>query len=75
MTSLGFYPGYVSAEACLPPSGSDYKLLNTFEFIKAVSDTVLDKINAAYYDKPLIFTLATFKEKLFSHHRAVNINC
>ena len=25
-----------------------------FEFIKAVSDTGLDKINAAYYDKPLI---------------------
>ena len=26
-----------------------------FEFIKAVSDTVLDMINAAYYAKPLIF--------------------
>ena len=26
-----------------------------FEFIKAVSDTILDMINAAYYDKPLIF--------------------
>ena len=25
------------------------------EFIKAVSDTVLDMINDAYYDKPLIF--------------------
>ena len=29
-----------------------------FEFIKAVSDTVLDMINAAYSDKPLIFTKA-----------------
>ena len=28
------------------------------ELIKAVSDTVLDTINAAYYDKPLIFTMA-----------------
>ena len=61
MTSLGFYPGYVSAEACLPPSGSDYKLLNTFEFIKAVSDTVLDKINAAYDNKPLTFLLCYVK--------------
>ena len=28
------------------------------EFIKAVSETVLDMINAAYYDKPLIFIMA-----------------
>ena len=26
-----------------------------FEFIKAVSDTVVEIINALYYDKPLIF--------------------
>ena len=39
-------------------SGSEYKLLNIFEFIKIVSDTVLDMINAAYYDKPLLFTMA-----------------
>ena len=26
-----------------------------FEFIKAVSDSVLDMINAVYHDKPLIF--------------------
>ena len=40
-----------------------YKLLNTFEFTKAVSDTVLSiindrvfvMINAAYNDKPLMF--------------------
>ena len=30
------------------------KQLNAFEFIKAVSDTVLDMINAIYSDKPLI---------------------
>ena len=30
----------------------------TFRFIKAVSDTVLDMINAVYYDKPLIFIRA-----------------
>ena len=34
----------------------EYKLLNIFEFIKAVSDTVLDMRNAAYYDKPLILS-------------------
>ena len=33
-------------------------LLKKFKFIKAVSDTVLDMINAAYYDKPLIFITA-----------------
>ena len=43
----------------------------TFEFIKAVSDTVLDMINAAYHDKPLILIRATFREKLVSYHRAV----
>ena len=48
--------------------------MNTFHFIKAVSDAVLDMINAAYYDKPLILIRATFREKLFSHHQAVNIN-
>ena len=30
----------------------------TFEFIKAVSDTVLDAINAVYHDKPLVFIRA-----------------
>ena len=39
-----------------------------FEFIKAVSDTVLDMINAVYDDKPLIFIGATFREQLVSHH-------
>ena len=29
-----------------------------FEFIKAVSETVLDMINAVYYDKPLILIMA-----------------
>ena len=29
---------------------------DTFEFIKAVSLTVLDMVNSAYHDKPLIFT-------------------
>ena len=43
--------------------------------IKAVSDTVLDIINAVYCDLPLIFIGATFREKLVSHLHAVNINC
>ena len=46
-----------------------------FKFIKAVSDTVLDTINATYYAKPLIIIEAMFREKLVSHHQAVNINC
>ena len=39
-----------------------------FEFIKAVSDTVLDMINSADHDKPLIFIGATVQEKLISIH-------
>ena len=42
----------------LPSSGSEHKSLNTFEFVQAVSDTVLDMTNAAYHDKPLIFIMA-----------------
>ena len=41
-------------------------------FIKAVSDTVLDMINAIYHDKPLISIGATYREKLVPHHRAVH---
>ena len=44
-------------------------------FIKGVSDTVLNMINAAYHDKPFIFIGASFREKLVSHHQAVNIYC
>ena len=32
----------------------NWKRLKTFKFIRAVSGTVLDMINATYYDKPLI---------------------
>ena len=70
--AFDFYRGYVSGKARLPSSGSEYKLLNTFEFIKAAYDTVLGMINAAYYDKPFIFIWATFREKLVSHHHAVS---
>ena len=44
---------------------SDWEQNANLEFIKAVSDTVFDMINAAYYDKPLI---------LISHNQAVNTN-
>ena len=47
-------------------------MLNTFEFIKAISDTVFDMINAFYPDKPLVFIRATFQKKFVSHHPAVN---
>ena len=46
----------------------------TFEFIKAVSDTVLDMINAVHHDKPWIFNGATVREKLNSHHQTVSRN-
>ena len=66
---------------------NEYKLLKTFEFTKAASDTVISMMNGAYddkplifigatyRDKPLIFIGATFQEKLVSHHQSVNINC
>ena len=49
----------------------------TLQFIKAVSDPLFDMINDAYYDKPLIFIGGSFREKLVTHHQAVNIytNC
>ena len=59
-------------EACLPSSGSEYKLLNTLELIKAVSDTVFNMINAVYHDKSLMFIVAKFWEKLVPHYQAVN---
>ena len=40
------------------------------ELIKAVSHTIFDTMNAVYHDKTFIG--ATFREKLVSHHRAVN---
>ena len=58
---------------------SDHIRLSTkyhanFSSIMAASSTVLDMVNAVYYDKPLIFISATFREKLVSHHQAVNKN-
>ena len=38
--AFDIYRGYDSGEAHHRSSGSEYKLLNTFESIKAVSDTV-----------------------------------
>ena len=67
--------GYVSGEARLLSSGSEYKLVRTFDVIKAVSATVFDMINAIYGDKPLIFIGTRFQEKFVSLHQAVNINC
>ena len=59
-------------EARLPLSSSEFKLLNTFDIIKAVSDGILDMVNAVYHDKTLISISATFREKLVSHLQAVN---
>ena len=42
----------------LPSSGSEYKSLNMFEFIKAVSGTVFDMIKiAVYHEKHFILNL------------------
>ena len=58
--TFDFYREYASGEARrLPSSGSEYKSLNMFEFIKAVSDIVFDVINVVYRDKPLVFNGAT----------------
>ena len=38
--------------------------LKMFMFIKAVSDTLFNMINAVYRGRPLIFIGATFREKL-----------
>ena len=48
---------------------------HTFEFIKAVSDTVLDIIKAAYYAKPLIFIRTMFREKLVTENSQDKIEC
>ena len=56
-----------------PSADSEHKLLKTFEFIKAVSDTVIDMINGAYRDQPLmIFVEIAFQDKLVSHHQTVS---
>ena len=66
------FRSYLSGEARLPSSGSEYKLMKTFEFIKAVSDTVIDLKNAGHHEKPLMFNRITFQEKLVSHNRAAH---
>ena len=67
------YRGYVSEEPCLPLSDSEYQI--TFEFIKAVSDTVFHMMYTVYHDNPLVLIGAMFREKLVSHYQTVNINC
>ena len=37
--------------------------MNTFELIKAVSDTILDMINVAYHKKPLVFIWEIYRTK------------
>ena len=74
---LIFYRIYISEDARLHSSGNECKLLSTFEFIKAVSDTVFDMINAVYHDKLLVFIkpvsdTALDMINLVAHHRAVN---
>ena len=46
-----------------------------FKFVKAVSDTVFDMVNAVYHDQISIFIPAAFQEKLISMHQTANINC
>ena len=43
-----------------------------FEFVKVVSDKVLDTTNAVYHDQLLICNRDIFRKKFVSHHRAVN---
>ena len=62
-------------KCCLSWQAFDIDQGYTFEFLKAVSDILLDLINAVYHDKPLIFIRAAFREKLVSHRQAMNVNC
>ena len=66
LQTFDIYRVYVWRETRLPSSVSEFKLLNTFKFIKVVSDTVFEMINAVYRDKPLIFIGPMFREKLVS---------
>ena len=68
LTGATFWEKLIS----LSSSGSEYKLLKMFEFIKAVSNTEFEMINAVDQDKCLILIGAMFQEKLVSHSRAVN---
>ena len=68
LQAFDIYRSYVSEEACLPSSGSEYKSLNIFESIEAFSDAVFDIIKSIYHDHPLILIEATFWKKLVSHH-------
>ena len=52
---LMFYRGYVSGEARFPSLDGEYKLLITFESIKAISDSVIDMKNAVHQKRPLMF--------------------
>ena len=54
--AFDIYLSYISEDVHVPSLNSEYKLLNTFEFIKAISDTVLDTVNVVYHAKELIFT-------------------
>ena len=37
--------------------------------------SIIEMINAVYWDRPLIFSRTTFREKLISHYQVVKINC
>ena len=57
-----FWHCIIHDKCCLSWQAFDIYWCYTFEFIKAVSDTLLGIIKAAYYDKPLIFIWTTLSE-------------
>ena len=63
--------GLCFARNSSPSISSAYKLLKTFEFIKAISDTVLDMINAVYHDKPLMMFIKAVSDFVFDMINAV----
>ena len=76
MTSLWYLPGlyvwvyrgcfwhYNRRDKCrLSWQAFDIDQGYTFEFIEAVSDTIIDMINAVYHDKPLTLNLLTLSYK------------
>ena len=50
----------------------DLNKLYILSKIYLLNDTLFDMIKAVYHDMPLIFIGVTFREKLVSHHWAVN---
>ena len=66
-----------SSAKCFAFSSYVLNKIDHLKFIPSIRNAIvlIYCINAAYYAKPLILIMGSFREKLVSHHQAVNINC